>query len=186
MDCDDEYKFDPAHLKSVVRHVRLVQDASLLLGERLIESGERKFGLHLISRGLRHDQSKFHGIEWNFLIRVDDEEMSSEDKKEAEEDLKKAWFQHVSTNDHHPEYWASINEMPRICIAEMVCDWYARSTEMGTDLRGWIKETATKKYDMSLQGKAYKQIKFFVDMLLDPEFKPVKKVVEVKDEKEKV
>jgi hypothetical protein len=141
------------------------------LGERLIESGEIAFGLALIANGLKHDQSKLHGIEWSFLMRVE------KDDAKAKDYLKIAWQQHVQTNEHHPEYWGEdgMSEMPRIFIAEMVCDWYARSQEMGTDLRGWIKDDATKKYDMSLQGKSYKQVKSFVDMLLDPEFKPIQK-----------
>lgn len=168
---DTEVNFNHSHLESVLRHIKLVQAATQLLGKRLIESGETEFGRALIANGLKHDQSKFHGIEWDFLVRV------SKDDDKANEYLQIAWRQHVETNEHHPEYWRGdngISEMPRIFIAEMVCDWYARSQEMGTSLREWIKNDATKKYDMSLQGKTYKQVKFFVDMLLDPEFKPMK------------
>jgi hypothetical protein len=164
----EEVVFNHSHLRTVTRHIKLVQDATQLLGERLIESGETKFGLTLIANGLRHDQSKFKGVEWDFLVRV------AEDDEVAKEHLTIAWRQHVESNEHHPEYWESINEMPRIFIAEMVCDWFARSQEMGTDLRAWIKETASAKYEMSLKGKAYKQVKYFVDMLLDPQFKPIK------------
>lgn len=159
--------FNHTHLRSVIRHITLVQQATQLLGERLIECGEAEFGLALIANGLKHDQSKFHGIEWDFLVRADDEK--------AKEYLGIAWRQHVETNSHHPECWGGINEMPRIYVAEMVCDCFARSQEMGTDFRKWIKEDASKKYNFSLNGKIYKQIKFFVDLLLDPEFKPIKK-----------
>ena len=63
--------------------------------------------------------------------------------------------------------------MSREQIAEMVCDWSARSKERGTDLRVWIKEDATERFGFNLQSKCYKDIKFFVDLLLDP---PMKKV----------
>jgi hypothetical protein len=166
----DEVVFNHSHLRTVIRHIKLVQDATQLLGERLIDQGELKLGRQLIAKGLCHDQSKFTGIEWKALVRVEDG--SDEISKTM---LVEAWEQHVSTNDHHPEFWKNgINDMPQICIAEMVCDWFARSQEMGTDLRAWIKETASAKYDMSLKGRAYKQVKYFVDMLLDPQFKPIK------------
>ena len=169
--------FNHSHLESVLRHIKLVQEATQLLGKRLIESGESEDGRKLIARGLRHDASKLHGVEWDFLIRPKSDEMTKEEKDEYEKLLGIAWRQHVETNDHHPECWGEdgINKMSDICIAEMVCDWYARSQEMATDLRGWIKEEATKKYGMSLRGKTYKRIKYYVDMLIDPAFKPMKK-----------
>ena len=147
------------HLKSLVRHIKIVQDAGQILGERLVDGGETEFGKILIANTLSHDQSKFFGVEWDYLRRGEDADS-----------LSKAMNQHLSTNRHHPEYWGGINEMPRIYIAEMCCDIYSRSTEMGTDLRQWIKGDAVQKYDMSLQGKAYKTIKFFIDLLLDDTF----------------
>lgn len=172
--------FNHKHLESVVEHIERVQQATLKLGKRLIEYGEEGFGLTLIANGLMHDQSKLQGIEWDFLVRV-----NKDDDDKAKEHLQIAWRQHVETNPHHPEYWGSINEMPRIYVAEMVCDWYARQAEMGTDFRGWIKDDASKKYDFSLNGKIYKQIKFFVEMLLDPEFKPMAKPDKVEEKSDK-
>jgi len=148
------------HMQSLIRHIKLVQDAAQLLGERLIESGQLEFGKILIANALSHDQSKFHGIEWKHLIRCNDDDIM----------LKQALDQHLATNTHHPEYWGGINEMPNIYLAEMVCDIYARSSEMGTDLRDWVKNIAVDKYKMSPQGKAYKALKRFIDMLLDEPF----------------
>ena len=170
--------FNHKHLESVLRHIELVQSATQLLGKRLIESGEQEFGLSLIANGLKHDQSKFKGIEWDFLVVVTPDDETPEAKAKREDLLAIAWRQHVETNEHHPEYWGEngINEMPRIFVAEMVCDWYARSQEQATGLRSHIKEKSAKRFGMSLKGKTYKQVKLFVDMLLDPEFKPIKPV----------
>lgn len=159
-----EENFDFDHLDSVIRHIKLVQDACLLLGKRLIRAGEVKLGLHLMANGLRHDLSKFHGIEWNYL--------KADSLSHNKEMFYQALNSHQNSNHHHPEFWGGISEMPRVYLAEFVCDTFARSTEMGTDLRNWMKEEATKKYDFSLQGKVYKQLKYFIDMLLDPAFKP--------------
>ena len=147
---------DIEHIKSLLRHVDNVRDACILLAERLIKQDEVQFARILISNSLLHDASKFKGIEWEDL-RVG----GDSDK------LKAAYVQHISTNPHHPEYWGGIKNMPRIYIAEMVCDWFARSSEAATDLRAWIKNEAIPKYKMSPQGKTYKVIKEFVDILLD-------------------
>ena len=150
------------HLDALIRHIKLVQDAAQLMGKRLIDAGEPEIAIILIANSLSHDKSKFHGIEWNHLVREEDNEL-----------LKKALDQHYCTNMHHPEYWGGIADMPRIYIAEMVCDIYARSAEQGTDLRGWIKDVAVPKYNMTVRSKPYRIIKEFLDLLLEEKFKKV-------------
>jgi hypothetical protein len=149
-------------LKAVVRHITHVQQSCTLLGERLIDRGERGMGHKLIANGFIHDNSKFHGIEFLYL---------HDDVKEIEPKMfQAALLQHIRNNPHHPEYWDGIENVPRLYMAEMVCDWHARSSEFGTDLRGFIKEIATKKFEFAVQGKVYKEIKGFVDLLLDNAF----------------
>jgi hypothetical protein len=155
---------DQKHLKSLLRHVENVRQACLLLGERIIETGDEKLGVDIIYNGQIHDCSKFKGSEWLYLRP---EFIESKEKHLFESSRK----QHVLTNPHHPEYWGSIHDMPKVYMAEMVCDWYARSHEQGNDLRDWIKEKATKKFDMKVQSKTYKDIKNFVDILLEQSFK---------------
>jgi hypothetical protein len=147
-------------LLDLMRHKNNVNDAAELLAMRLIEKGEFVFAKNLTAKCFQHDCSKFYGVEWECLHRdVDSEERNV------------AWKQHVETNDHHPEFWGDISEMPRICIAEMVVDWTARSREMGTNLRDWFKESAMEKYSIMPQSKKYKEIKYFLDLIIDPTFK---------------
>ena len=153
-------------LQRVQRHIALVQKAAGLLVERLLDTDDEEqklFAIHLMAKVMEHDQSKFIGIEWEALHIGADPEM-----------LKLAHKQHVATNDHHPEYWNGINNMPEICIAEMVCDWKTRSDEMGTGLRDWIKNDAAERFGFSLKGTTYKKIKKYVDLLLDEPFKEIK------------
>ena len=149
-------------LESLCRHVDNVIRFSRILGERLIEKGEKELGKRLISNSYLHDHSKFSGVEWSYL---------HPDNKDIDPVLfGAAILEHTTTNKHHPEYWDGIHNMPRIYVAEMVCDWASRSTEFGNDLREWIKDKATKKFDMKIQSKVYKEIKDFVGTLLDPAF----------------
>jgi hypothetical protein len=150
------------HIDNLTRHIDLVRYNCLLLGKRLIEKNEVQFGVQLIARGFKHDVSKFTGIEWDFLHNGPDV---------PDKELKYAIDVHQSGNDHHPEYWGGLEEMPRIAIAEMVCDWYARAQEFGTSLREWIDEKAVSKYNINRRGKQFKWIKEFVDILLQDSFK---------------
>jgi hypothetical protein len=60
--------------------------------------------------------------------------------------------------------------MPEICVAEMVCDWYARAQEFGTDLREWIDTDAVQKYRIDTTGQQYQWIQGFLDVLLRSSF----------------
>jgi len=151
-------------LKSLLRHIDNVKVNCLKLADILIEKGENELAIQVIANGHKHDNSKFYGIEWLYL--------NDSTKEKQPELFKSAMIQHVTTNLHHPQAWAGgIHEMDRLHHAEMVCDWAARSSEFGTDVRTFLKETATKKYDMPTQSKAYREVKELVDLLLDKPFK---------------
>jgi len=149
-------------IRELIRHIRNVQDGAIRIGEKCIENGDEEFGRNLIANAFVHDQTKFRGVEW-YAIGCSD----TEDK-----DLRGvAISTHQKTNMHHPEYWNGVENMPEIYLAEMVCDTYARSVEMGTNLREWWKLTGIEKYGISKSGKTWKTIKKYIDMILDPEFK---------------
>lgn len=154
-----------AKIKRLVRHIKNVQDNCLILGEKLIEKGELTLGRDLIARGFLHDNSKFFGIEWDTL--------SAEDKPQEESakvKLRYAIQHHAQVNNHHPEYFGGIEEMDRLSLCELVCDWKARSEEFGTDFRNWIKETATQRFGFTENDKIFKEIMGFVDLLCDKPF----------------
>ncbi len=149
------------HLDNLVRHIDLVREACLLLGKRCMDQGRLEFGRLIIAAGFQHDVSKFFGIEWDFLHAGRDV---------PKEQLELAIKQHTRTNSHHPEYFGGVENMHELAVAEMVCDWYARSQEFGTDLRGWIKDTAIDRFKIDLESKQYKWIISFVDLLLENHF----------------
>jgi hypothetical protein len=152
-------------VRAIARHIRNVEDNSLLLGEKLIQRGEIDLGKRLIANGMIHDASKFHGIEFEYLSLGNPSEESAKLK------LKLSVHHHNTTNPHHPEYWAGgIKEMPDVYLAEMVCDWKARSEEFGTSLRDWIEQSATKRWGFVKDDKTYKEIMAFVDLLCEKPF----------------
>jgi hypothetical protein len=149
-------------IRTLLRHIRNVQDECCLLAERLIEQGKPVLAKSLVANSMLHDNSKFRGVEWEYL--------TEEAKEKFPTQFEDAITQHTLTNPHHPEYWGGIKLMPSVHMAEMVCDWKARSAEFGTDLREWVKEKATKRWGFSTSGRVYKEIKEYLDLLLDASF----------------
>ncbi len=148
------------HIEDLIRHVTLVRNACVLLGRRMIARGEVEDGRLLIARGHVHDASKWLGIEWDYLHVGPDVDVGK---------LKLAMHQHQSTNDHHPEFHGGIHKMPPLALAEMVCDWYARSQERATDLRQWITEKAMPKFGFKHGDATHTSVMGFVAILLvDP------------------
>jgi len=152
-------------LQEALRHLKHVQSACELLAVRLIERdgpGDREMAQILVFNGFMHDISKLHGIEWQWIHQTEDKEM-----------LLIAISQHQQTNEHHPEFWGGADFMPPVRVAEMVCDWFARSQEKGTDMKEWVK-TALVRFAIKPHSKQAKQIREFTALLLDPPFKMVK------------
>lgn len=153
-------KTEAQKLDDLVRHIDNVRNNCLQLGKKLIEAGQPDMGRRLIANGHIHDASKFSGIEWDFLDPTTTNKAG----------LKNAVNQHIRTNQHHPEYWGGIERMPDIYIAELVCDWKARSTEFANDLREWINGKALKKFGFTKESETYKKIMTYVDMVCDKPF----------------
>jgi hypothetical protein len=146
----------------IVRHIRNVQENCIILGEKLIDKGEFDMGRRLIENGFRHDSSKFSGIEWEYM----DHYQGGKDTTK----LKLAVEQHGKTNPHHPEYWSSIHAMPDLYLAELACDWKARSQEFGTSLTDWINDTALDRFKFKKDDEVYKKIMEYVEMLCEKPF----------------
>lgn len=149
------------HLDNLMQHINRVRENCLILGKKFIAQGKTEFGVSLIKRGYGHDLSKFEGIEWRFL------HMGSDVPKDK---LELAILQHTLTNDHHPEYFNGINEMHSLALAEMVCDWAARSAEFGTGVKDWIRGTAVERYKIDINGETFEEIMMYVNMLTESHF----------------
>jgi len=144
-------------LKSFSNHIQNVQRNCYKLGLKLIKNGQFELGSNLIANGQIHDNSKFKGIEFEELFF-------------GSAILSDVVKHHSSTNPHHPEYWGTIQAMPQVYIAEMVCDCTARSGEFGSDVRQWFITNATEKYNFKMEDEVGQKIIYFLDMLLEKPF----------------
>ena len=89
-----------------------------------------KFGI--VWRGIKHDLSKFHPIEFFESIKYYSKDSSPIPRCKADKGYSLAWQHHKGHNDHHYEYWVdnldsggTPIEMPIDCVLEMVADWMA-------------------------------------------------------------
>ena len=151
---DKETKLDK--LDALTRHVEEVIKNCRLLGHKLIDAGEFDLGKRVIANGFLHDQSKFHALEWETLTKAEDNGF-----------LDTVIKHHNETNMHHPEFWGGIKNMPQVYLAEMICDWKARSSVMGTDLKKWIEESAMKRWDFTKNMQVHRDIMKYVNMVLE-------------------
>jgi len=149
-------------LKSIIRHIKKVEDNCNALAQQLMEKrNEDTFARQLIQRGRLHDASKFDEFEFNHLNDQTSQSLFQE-----------ALTTHHSKNSHHPEFWSGgIHEMTRLDIAEMVCDCLARSQEFGTDIRHWFFVEAPEKYKYDKTSAVWHHIDIFLFLLLTPPFK---------------
>lgn len=149
------------HIDNLTRHIERVRENTIVLGKKLIARGEVTFGVNLIANGFIHDASKFFGLEWDVLH-------SGPDAPRNLVDL--AVRQHTASNPHHPEYWDGIDNMPRIYVAEMICDWSARAAETGGSVRDYLRTKAMGRYQIKPDSEILKLINGFMDLLLESSF----------------
>lgn len=118
----------------------------------------------LLQRVLNHDKSKwskeeFEGYRQKFY--------PVEGDKISDDIFNDSWFHHLKNNDHHPEYWTyvddkdakKIQDMPDICIAEMILDWATFSILKNDDkefIEFWEKNKYTKPISTNTRVKVEK------------------------------
>ena len=153
MDTNSTYE----KIEKVLSHIQNVQRNCYKLGMKLIMMNELELGRNLIAHGQIHDNSKLSGIEFEHLFAGD-------------AILGDVIKHHAQINPHHPEHWGSIQKMPEVYVAEMVCDCIARSSEFGTDVRVWFRERATTKYGFSMDDAVGTMITKYIDLVLEKPF----------------
>ena len=89
-----------------------------------------KFGLYW--RGIVHDLSKFHPVEFFESIKYYTGTNSPINNCKADKGYSMAWFHHRGRNKHHYEYWCDNFDkgttcvpMPYVYATEMICDYLA-------------------------------------------------------------
>ena len=157
---------DSEKLALLDRHIDNVGENCRIVAAELIKAGEFILAKKLVAVSRIHDNSKYNGIEWDFLDPTHTNKAG----------LKQAILQHQATNPHHPQYWGTIQDMPLLYLVEMTCDWCARGHEQGTNTREWIDKEATKRFKFTKDDETYKKIMKYVDMICTKPFESLEQI----------
>lgn len=167
-------------VKRTNNHIALVQKAAAIIVAAFPE-----FKGSLPERVKDHDQSKLQEPERTPYIEITWRHKLENEKGEfdpinakgyqspgslTKEDENKATLHHITTNEHHPEYWledkddANINakdrdksdkvvdvsKMPDVAVAEMIADWQAMAEEVKRNTtREWYNKQKDVRWHFS-------------------------------------
>lgn len=135
-------KEEKENMEYIKEHVQNVQKAYKEYGALLsscLELDPEDLTLEILIAN--HDKSKFSSEEFeSYRKRF----FPMEGEKTDPESFNAAWLHHIHSNPHHPEHWVLQNynkethsfyaipiEMPKVYLAEMLCDWIAMGYKFG-------------------------------------------------------
>ena len=136
--------------EDTITHKKLVLDNCLMVAEHLIGKGRIELGTQLLKRGCEHDNSKFDPEEFRKMSQILKSRKCFTDAKTklSTEEINAIKY-HWDHNRHHPEFFESSDEMTELDIIEMVCDWFARSLQYGTDFIPFVQERQENRFQFS-------------------------------------
>jgi len=134
-------------LTDICEHKILLFETCYNLSKKLMESGQDELALNLLKRGFLHDMSKLNDDEfYGMAAFAKDKGALKDPKQKVTSDKQQAINLHWNRNEHHPEYWTDINQMEDLDIMELTCDWYARSSQFGTDMLDFLKQRQEDRF----------------------------------------
>lgn len=156
-------------LQRTLDHKRLVRNACFKVAESANSLGISEKELRAC--GFTHDDLKFLPPEHEPY--VDLTWRKKEGIKEITPEIAEATLHHIKNSKHHPEYWTSTkislnkderdklnqcvdaSKMPKLYLAEMVCDWHAMGQECGNTAREWFNKQRNVRWCFSKEQEDF-------------------------------
>ena len=128
-------------LNDTLIHRQYVMRSGTYLAKYLMSIGKEIDAIRLVLRCSEHDLSKLRNLdEFLALASIVDNMSGMRDVSHELTNIEKDAIRlHWKNNTHHPEHFASPNDMSELDIMEMACDCHARSKQYKTDLLEFIK-----------------------------------------------
>ena len=122
-------------------HKSYVIKSCEILAQYLEKQGAKNHAEALRQRAIIHDNSKINDAdELSALSRIINDKSSLVDASAQLSSIKQDAIKlHWKHNLHHPEYHSSIEDMSRLDIMEMCCDWHARSSQYHTNFLEFVE-----------------------------------------------
>lgn len=147
-------------------HVQMVQNNLQLFINASIDEEQKR---QLMGRFLAHDMSKTEEPEftpyvwryWRTTWRqkyyrgeIDTRFTEVFDALPVDYFITQGVWHHVQHNRHHPEYHLDHDDMNKVDLIEMVCDWCAVSEERHGNIFDWIEYVVPRRYHFGMVKKA--------------------------------
>lgn len=127
------------HVSDTLIHKKYVIESGLILINYLFDNERDEEALQLSRRCARHDDSKFESDEMREFLQLPKEGENMRNARAPLSPTTQSLIQrHWKHNRHHPEFYVDYHEMTEVDIMEMVCDWYARSMQYGTNFKEFV------------------------------------------------
>lgn len=147
-------------------HKSYVKKSCKKLADYLISQNMDYHAKLLLERAEVHDNSKIMNFdELQALSTIINDKSCLKDAKKALSQIKTdALKLHWKHNDHHPEHYKNVADMPKDAIMEMCCDWHARSVQYKTDLMEFLETRQKQRFHFP--EYMYLEIKHYCEILL--------------------
>lgn len=134
--------------RDTIIHKSYVVKSCDKLARYLEKEGAIEHARMLREKGRVHDDSKIScEDELHALSRIINDQSTMYDAtKQLSPIQKDAIKLHWKHNPHHPEFFKTPEDMERINIMEMCCDWYARSMQKGTDFMKYVETAQNERF----------------------------------------
>ena len=128
-------------LNDTLIHRQYVMRSGTYLAKYLIFKRRDVDAIRLLLRCSEHDLSKLRNLDEFLALAsiVDEIDSMTNISHTLTTNQRDAIKLHWQNNSHHPEHYASANDMSDLDLMEMACDCHARSKQYGTDLLEFIR-----------------------------------------------
>ena len=136
--------------EDTIKHKKFVLEYCHIMAIQLMKNARVELATQLLKRGCEHDNSKFDREEFIRMSQIlKSRKFFTNASTTLSDKEKEAIKHHWSHNRHHPEYFENSDEMTELDILEMVCDWFARSLQYGTDFIPFVLERQENRFHFS-------------------------------------
>lgn len=121
----------------------------------------------LRNRAIIHDNSKIlNKDEFRALTGIINDKSCLKDSSSKLSSFKQDAIElHWKHNEHHPEHFENIEDMPRLAKIEMVCDWAARSIQYKTNLLEFLEKRQEERFHFP--SLMYEELVHYCKIILD-------------------
>ena len=151
--------------RDTVIHKSYVMKSCEILAEYLEKQGAKTHAEALRQRAIIHDNSKINNAdELNALSRIINDKTSLVDASAQLSSIKQDAIKlHWKHNLHHPEYHSCVEDMSRLDVMEMCCDWHARSSQYHTNFLEFVETRQKDRFHFP--DWMYEEIKHYCMIL---------------------